>query len=223
MIRLIVLFFFFSLFASGQDSTKIKSTFGISGIYAYGINSPIFNLNVGADNSIDYKKLEFSTNTAYSLQHNKVLVASEFQQKSNIERKNLFILHMFNSSMSRKIQSDNSYGFGIGKWWKYGSVSYAMIYQKTNFIIYSNEVLRHSIRLKLKYDSTKFGIFSEYYIQPNVKNFEDNIVYGVIKFSIFNHKKINYTITDNINYRSMSNVKLIHNITLGINFNLNKS
>jgi hypothetical protein len=206
------------------DSLRINSNNSISGMYNYNNNIPIMNLTILGDNSFSGKLVTFSTNTAYTLQYNNTIIANELQQKTNINYNNLFLIHVFNHSLSRNIEVDNSYGFGIGKWWNYGSISYALLYQNSR---YNNGIIlesyRHSLRLKLKYDHRKFGISYEYYFQPNLKDFKDNIIYGNIKINFLNHKKINYTISDNINYRSLSNVKLIHNLTLGINLTFNKN
>ena len=150
-------------------------------------------------------------------------ISNEWQQKSNLNYKNFFILHVFNYSLVRKISNDNSIGIGISKWWKYGSISYAAIYQKIDYETKSNiELFRHSIRLKLKYENSFIGISYEYYFQPNVILLKDNIIYGNIKLSLFNKKKINLSISDIVNYRSISNVKMIHTLYLGIGFNFKK-
>jgi hypothetical protein len=50
----------------------------------------------------------------------------------------LFISYVFNYSLSRKIESDNLFGIGVGfkkiyKHFYYG-ISYAIMYDKTNYI-----------------------------------------------------------------------------------------
>lgn len=202
------------------DSLFISSGNTISGNYSYNNNSPIFNINYSGENSLSNRNLKFSTSTVYSVQYNIKNIANELQQKTNVTWKNIFLLHVFNHSLIRKIDTDNSIGLGFGKWWKYSSISYALLFQNTNYStdIESN-IFRHSIRLKLKYDMKRFGINYEYYYQPNIKSIGDNIIYGNIKLSVFINKKISVTLTDIINYRSISSVKLIHNLILGIGFN----
>lgn len=205
------------------DSLHVNSGNMISGIYSYNNNSPIFNMSYSGDNGITNKSISFNTNTVYMLQYASTVIANEWQQKTNINWNNLFVVHVFNHSLTRHIDTDNSYGIGIGKWWKHGSISYATLIQNTN---YSNNVdvlvFRHSVRVKLKYEMKLISINYEYYYQPNIKTFKDAIVYGNIKLNILNHKKINFTITDVINYRSLSSVKLIHNLAIGVNFNFKK-
>jgi hypothetical protein len=212
-------------FLYGQDSTMIDSILinsnnTISGMYMYNNNSPLYTLSYFGDNGIERKSLKLSTNTSYSYQYGLEPISNEWQQKSNLNYKNFFILHVFNYSLVRNISNDNSIGIGIAKWWKYGSISYAAIYQKIDYEKKSNtELFRHSLRLKLKYENSFIGISYEYYFQPNVILFKDNIIYGNIKLSLFNKKKINLSISDIVNYRSISNVKMIHTLYLGIGFN----
>lgn len=215
-------------FIYSQDSTLIDSISlscnnSISGMYMYNNNSPLYTFSYYGDNGIENKFLKLSTNTVYSYQRGIEPISNEWQQKSNINYKNFFVLHVFNYSLVRNISNDNSIGIGISKWWKYCSISYATIYQKIDYEKKSNiELFRHSLRLKLKYENSFIGISYEYYFQPNVILFKDNIIYGNIKLSFFNKKKINFTISDIVNYRSMSNVKMIHTLFLGIGINFKK-
>lgn len=48
----------------------------------------------------------------------------------------------------------------------------------------------------------------------------DVIIYGNTKISLFQNRGVNLTISDNINYRSLSTVKLIHSLMFGIGFNI---
>jgi hypothetical protein len=64
---------------------------------------------------------------------------------------------------------------------------------------------------------------SEYFYQPNIINPNDLIIYGNSKLTLFNNKPINLVIRDFINYRSRSEVKLIHNLTLGIGYKFNEN
>jgi hypothetical protein len=222
--KLISLLLFIPILINAQeeinDTIALNSNNNISGMYVKN-NSSMFNLTYSGDNSLTGKKLTFNTTTTYSLNYSEKITANEWQQKTNLTYKNVFALHMFNTSLIRKISNDNSFGIGIGKWWKYGSITYATLYQKTNYADKINdEVLRHSIRVKIKYEHKKFIISSEYYYQPNVNNLNDNILYGIIKLSLFPNNKINFTVLNNLNYRSLSNVKLINTITLGVGFKL---
>jgi hypothetical protein len=185
------------------DSIKMNSSNMISGMYNN--NSSIFNCIISGDNGIKKNRFTLSTNTAYNLQFNNKIISNELQQKTNFDYENFFLIHVFNHSMTRKIMYDNSYGIGIGKRWKFFSISYATLYQKTTYNNYTYiEVFRHSLRIKSKYSGKKFSISYEYYYQPNFKNIKDNIIYGNIKISLVDNKRINYSISDNINYRSFS-------------------
>lgn len=214
--------FLYSQDSTSVDSISLISTNTISGMYMYN-NNPLYTISYYGDNGIEKKSLKFSTNTVYSYQYNLEPISNEWQQKSNLNYKNFFILHVFNYSLVRSISNDNSIGIGISKWWKYGSISYAAIYQKIDYVIKPNiELFRHSIRIKLKYDNSFIGISYEYYLQPNIILFKDNIIYGNLRLSLFNNRKVNLTISDIVNYRSISNVKMIHTLFLGIGFKFKK-
>jgi hypothetical protein len=215
-------FLLLSLYGNSQDTTKYNLTNGISVIYNKS-NSSLYSFTYAGDNSINNNQSSISTNTVYNYQYNVKPIFNEWQQKTNIEYKNFFILHVFNHSLSRKISFDNSFGFGLGKWYKYGSISYAIIYQKTDYVISpTTEIFRHSIRIKCKYDKKTFALNFEYYYQPNVIDFADNIIYGNMKLVLLNQKRINFTISHNLNYRSLSTIKLIHNLSLGISTTFKK-
>ena len=81
---------------------------------------------------------------------------------------------------------------------------------------------RNSLRLKIKYAGKNIKVSTEYYYQPNFKNIKDCIVYGNTKISLFPEKSLNFIIQDAINYRSISSVKMLHNITFGIGYNFTK-
>lgn len=205
------------------DSLLINSGNNISGLYNYNNNSPIFNIAYSGENGVSNKYVIFNTNTVYSLQYNVKIISNEWQQKTNVNWKDIFLLHVFNHSLVRHIDTDNSIGLGTGKWWEIGSISYAMIFQNTNYTSNVNtNTFRHSFRVKLKYNRKSIGVNCEYYYQPNLHSLKDNIIYGNIKLNLFNNRKINLTITDIVNYRSLSSIKLIHNLTLGVNFNFKR-
>jgi hypothetical protein len=217
-----IFFVLLRLYGNCQDTTKFNLNNGISIIYNKS-NIPLYNFTYSGDNSLYNDRYSISTNTTYNYQYNIKPIFNEWQQKTNIEYKNFFIIHVFNHSLSRKISFDNSFGLGLGKWYKYGSISYAILYQRTNYSIDSiTEIYRHSIRIKGKYDKKTYALNFEYYYQPNVINLNDNIIYGNIKLILLNQKRINFTISHNLNYRSLSTVKLIHNLSLGINTTFKK-
>lgn len=221
---LIFIFSIITLFSYSQDtllfdSISVSSGNSITGMYSKNSTTQ-FNITYSGDNTITKKDLVFNTNTAYTLVYNTNIIANEWQQKTNISYKNVFLIHVFNHSLTRTIDDDNSFGVGVGKWWKYVSLSYAALYQNTNYSnIPHKEVIRHSVRFKLKYEHKHFNLSSEHYYQPNMKIFNDVIIYGTTKLTLLQNKKVNITISDNINFRSVSNVRLMHTLTLGLSFN----
>jgi len=222
---LTLIFIIVTLFSYGQDtllfdSISVSSGNSITGMYSKNSTTQ-FNITYSGDNTLTKKDLTFNTNTAYSLIYSTKIIANEWQQKTNVSYKNLFLIHVFNHSLTRNINDDNSFGIGIGKRWKYTSLSYAALYQNTNYNDSPHkEVIRHSVRFKLKYEHKHFNLNSEYYYQPNMRLFNDVIVYGSTKLIFLQNKKFNITISDNINYRNISNVTLMHTLTLGLTFNL---
>ena len=221
---LTLIFITITLFSYSQDtllfdSISITSSNSITGMYSKNSITQ-FNITYSGDNTITKKYLVFNTNTAYSLVYSTKIIANEWQQKTNVSYKNIFLTHVFNHSLTRAIDEDNSFGLGISKRWRYIYLSYASLYQNTNYSNVSHkEVIRHSIRLKLKYEHKHFKLSSEYYYQPNMRMFNDVIVYGNTKLMLLQNKKINVTMSDNVNYRTISNVRLMHTLTLGLTFN----
>lgn len=205
------------------DSTKITSIHSLTGMYFSGSKIPEFSAAYSGDNGIRGKNLFANINTSYSLTYSNNIKAHEIQNKINICYKNVFLLHVFNSSLIRSITNENSFGAGVGKWWKKSSISYAALYQNTNYASKIDiEVIRHSLRVKCKYDTKKIALSCELYYQPNMLIVKDFIIYGVTKLYLLPNEKINFTISDNINYRSFSNVKMVHTLTLGISFSFSK-
>jgi len=189
------------------------------------------------NNSINFKKsigLDLGTN--YNIQYNHNLSQNEFIQKANLswnkEHYDFFTTYQYNYSLSRGILADNWLGIGCGvkenySWGKM-SLSYAFLYTHTDYIndpsviIPSKEALRHSIRGRIKIDGKLIGISTEYYYQPNINNPSDYIVYGTTKLSIFPKKPLNFIIQDIVNYKSVSNVKMLQTLTFGFAYNFNK-
>lgn len=192
-------------------------------------NSSI-GMNFNGNNGLEWKKIVFSSSTAYSNRFNTKLFENELLQRLNLEYDeshwNTFLTYQYNYSLIRKIDYDNVLGIGSGlrfeqfKFVKF-SVSYSLIYQKTFFSNQeSNDSWRHSIRAKFKYDKNFFNLNFEYYYQPNVSNFRDVIVIGQSKLVLFANKPFNLVVQDVINYRSLSSVKTIHNLTIGAGYKL---
>jgi hypothetical protein len=159
------------------------------------------------------------------------VLANELIQKANFgynkEHWDLFTTYQYNYSLVRNIQADNWLGIGGGvkekfNWGK-ASLSYAFLYQNTDYMVNpTTNKLRHSIRAKIKIEKKKFGITTEYYYQPNIKDFNDCIIYGTTKLILFPTKPFNFIIQDQMNFRSTSDVQMMNNLTFGISYKFTK-
>ena len=97
------------------------------------------------------------------------------------------------------------------------------IEQNTDYFIKPNEeMFSNSFRIKFKIEKKFIGFSTEYYYQPSFIDFNDYIIYGTTKVIFFANKSFNLTIQDLLNYRSNSDVKMIHNLTLGLGYKFNK-
>lgn len=225
--RLLIIFLFVSVFGYCQeggsfDTIIINSSNSITGQYSR-VSSVQYTLSYLGDNTITRKGISLNSVTNYSLVYGDKLVGNEFQQRTNIGDNNFFINHIYNYSLVRGIVNENSFGIGYIYRFNNISLSYGSLYQNTdNRLLPDKEIYRHSFRVKFKYRFGYIGMMGEYYYQPNMIDMGDVIVYGNIKIILFQGKVINLNITDNLNYRSLSNVKLIHNFLFGIGFNITK-
>jgi hypothetical protein len=221
-----ILLFSFNIFSQ----TEIKLDNNLTGILSSN-NVTTFGFNYAGNNSIDFKKISYDFSTNYATRFSPSLKENEFIQRQNFgyekEKWDLFLTHQFNYSLIRKISSDNWIGIGGGLKFKYKwgklSFSYATIYQNSQYFIESREsILRHSFRTKIKIEKKNFSFSSEYFFQPNLINYEDLIIYGTSRISLFTGKSVSFIIQDVINYRSTSDIKTIHNLSLGIGYKFNK-
>lgn len=212
------------------SQTEIKLDNNFTGILSTN-KTTTFGFNYVGNNSIDFKRISYDFSTNYSTRFSPTLKENEFNQRQNVgyekEKWDLFITHQYNYSLIRQITSDNWLGVGGGLKFKYNwgkiSVSYATIYQSSEYFSQSDEFLfRHSLRCKLKIEKKNISFSSEYFYQPSFSNFNDVIVYGNSKISLFTNRSVNFIIQDVVNYRSTSTVKTIHNLSLGIGYKLNK-
>jgi len=209
---------------------EVKLDNNLTGIYSSSLQKS-FGCNFTGNNSIEFKKTSIDLFTNYSIRFSPTVKENEFTQKQNIgyesKKWNMFITHQFNYSLIRKISSDNWLGIGGGiksepKWGKL-SLSYAVIYQSSKYFDNTdNYFFRHSIRLKLKFEKSNISIQSEYFYQPNIIDINDYIVYGNTKLAIFNNKPVSFIIQDFLNFRINSDIKMIHNLSLGIGVKFNK-
>jgi hypothetical protein len=216
MKKLILFFLLISNICYSQDTLKYNLSNTISGSYTS--NTKQTNTTLSGTNNLTYGKYSLFNTSNYSGSWVTKKIAEEISHKSNLTYGKVFCLYMFTHSLTRQILYDNSIGIGYIHWWKYVSVSYGILYEHT---IYEKtpklEVFRHSLRGKISYSNI---LLFEYYYQPNIRDFNDVIVTGTTKLVMIQKKNIGITITDIINYRSLSSTKMIHSATLGLTFNL---
>ena len=225
----LLLFVLFSIKTYAQ--TEISLDNSLSGSFNQG-KSNIIGLNFTGNNSFDFgKHIALDLGTNYNTQYTPILTQNELIQKANLgynkEHWDLFTTYQYNYSLVRSIQSDNWLGIGgcIKEKFNWGkaSLSYAFLYQNTDYMINtSTNKLRHSIRAKIKIEKKKFGITTEYYYQPNIKDFNDCIIYGTTKLTLFPTKPFNFIIQDQMNFRSTSDVRMMNNLTFGIAYKFTK-
>lgn len=210
-----------------KDSIIYNLENSLTIVYMKNNNINTYSSSFNGNNTITYKNSNINFNTNYSTTFSNILSSNEFLNKINISHYNIFTSYIFNYSLSRNIKSDNSFGIGYGIKYKYkfisGGLSYALMYENTNYNnLPTTEIFRHSIRCKLKIERKLLNISNEYYYQPNIKNSKDYLIYGNTKIILLPKNKFNFTIQDVLNFRSISTVKTIHNITFGINYNFQK-
>lgn len=211
-------------------SQEIKTDNSLTGIVSNSISSQLGLTYVG-ENSFIKKNWDITSVTNYALTFSPNISENELTQRLSYNLKlgnwSNFTSYQFNYSYVRKIDSDNLFGIGTGIKKDYncikGSISYAILFQNTNYSLQTSEyLLRHSIRIKFIIEKDNFELISEYYYQPDILNFNNTIIYGTTKINFLPKNKINFTISDILNYRSQSNVKLIHNLTIGVGYKLQK-
>ncbi len=224
---------FFVLISNVVFSQQIKTDNSLTGLISNSTSSQLGLTFVG-ENSFIRKNWDIASVTNYTLTFSPNISENELLQRFSYDLKKEnwanFTNYQFNYSYVRKIQ-DNLIGIGTGykKEFKYikTSLSYALIFHQSNYFNGESDYLfRHSIRLKFRLEKKNWEMISEYYFQPDVVNISDNIIYGTTKISFFPQNKLNFTVGDIFNWRSQSNVKIIHNLTIGVGYkfqtNLNK-
>ena len=221
---LLLISILFSITSNAQ--TEISLDNSLSGSLNQGKSGNIIGVNFTGNNSFDFgKHIALDLGTNYNTQYTPELTQNELIQKVNFgynkERWDLFTTYQYNYSLVRGIQADNWLGIGGGvkekfSWGK-ASLSYAFLYQNTDYMINPNtNKLRHSIRAKIKIDKKLFSLSTEYYYQPNINDFNDCIIYGTTKLTLFPTKPFNFIIQDQMNFRSTSDVRMMNNLTFGI-------
>lgn len=211
----------------GVSQTKLKLDNNLTGIVSNSKTNS-FGLNFTSNNGVEIKKFGLNLTTSYSNRFNTKLYENELINRTNVEydniKWNLFLSHQFSYSLLRKINSDNLFGAGFG--FKINSIdyskisiSYALMYQNTNNLINEDKYYwRHSLRTKFKFERETFNFSFEYFYQPSITNFQDFIILGQTKLSLFSNKPFSLIIQDVLNYRSISDVKMVHNLTIGAGY-----
>ena len=226
---IIVLFFIIPGYFFSQVKYSLDNT--ITGLYGTTKTGNQLTINLSGTNSIDYKKFGFDYNPTYSIQYSPELTNNEYLSRQNFRYTNskydAFLTHTYNYSYIRGINSDNFIGIGGGikkeakDKFKF-SLSYAVLYQFTNYKTgEDSKYIRHSLRTRIKLNSKKFQILSEFYFQPTFNNLIDHIISGNNQIILFPKNKISFTIQDLINYRRDSNIPMIHRLTIGLKIKLN--
>lgn len=215
--------------ASGQkDTVRYSLDNNINGSFAkYSDKSFMASSGVLGDNSISYRKFKLSSSTNYSMSFKDSVTSSELLEKINAGFGDFFLSDVYSKSMARSIRNDNSFGIGYGKRKEFGkasvSISYAVLYQCTYYMDGSmKSMARNSFRTRGKYDGDKVGFSGEIYYQPSFSSIGNYIVYGNAKLVFFPKNKVNFVVQDAINYISTSNVRMLHSLTVGIGFSINK-
>jgi hypothetical protein len=222
----LLILIFISIITYSQTEITLENS--LSGSLNQGKSENIIGVNFTSNNSFDFgKHIGLDLGTNYNIQYTPKLTQNELIQKANIgynkEHWDLFTTYQYNYSLVREIQADNWIGIGGGvkekfNWGK-ASLSYAFLYQNTNYMHSAiTNKLRHSTRFRIKIEKKKFQITTEYYYQPNIRDINDFILYGTTKITLFPNKTFNFVIQDQMNFRSIDNVKMINNLTFGVGY-----
>jgi hypothetical protein len=222
------------IFVSGNiwSQRQLSLDNNLTGLYSENKNGTQFGLNYVGNNSLDFNKnlsLDFVTN--YALRFNPKMNENEFIQRLvfDYHKKNwdVFTTYQYNYSLIREISADNWVGAGAGVKHQFTggkvSVSYATLIQNQHFFIDStNLTLRHSFRARIKWEKKLFGFSTEYFYQPSFTDFSDFLVLGTTKLTILPKNSFSLVIQDVLNFRSVSSVKTIHNLTIGFSYKFSK-
>jgi hypothetical protein len=211
---------------------KINLDNNLTGLYSENKFGNQFGLNYVGNNSLDVsKKLSFDLVTNYAIRFNPNLTENELIQRFVLdyhkERWDVFSTYQYNYSYTREISSDHWMGIGGGVKhnFKTGkiSLSYASLLQNQRFFSDStNLTMRHSVRLKLKFEKKLIGFSTEYYYQPSFTEFDDYLILGTTKLTILPKNSFSLVIQDVLNFRSISSVRIIHNLTIGFSYKFSK-
>ena len=223
--KIIITILFLTLIKIGFCSDKDTLKYSFSNDFGY-LYSNSHSISYVGDNVLNKKKYQFSIHTSYSYSNtNSQVDQNEFLNKTSFSYNGFFINHISNISYRRKIRNENFLGIGyVYKFKKQPmSLSYAALGQYRQYYYDSIEYkIRHSLRFKFKFKLKFANISFECYYQPNFLNMNDYIIYGHAKIIFFEQKKLSLSLSENINYQSLSSVKMVHSFSVGLGFNLEK-
>lgn len=228
--KFILTLIFCLILLQSKSQTEINLDNNITGIYSQSTVSNL-GLNANGSNGFYHKHFSFDLNTNYLLKISNNITENELIQRSTIDydknKWDVFITHQYNYSLIRKITADNWIGAGMGIKKKFDkskiSLSYAFMYQKIDYEnIESEKIIRHSVRLKYKIENKIVEFNTEIYCQPNISDYTDYIILGTTKIIFLPQNKISFIIQDVINTRSKSDIKTLHNLTVGLGVKFNK-
>ena len=218
---ILLLFFTNICYSSNKDTLR----YNLSNDFGY-FYSNSHSINYTGENVFHKKKYQLSINTSYAYSNtNSQVDQNELLNKTSLSYNNFFVNHIFNISYSRQIHYENFLGIGYVYRFKKQpmSLSYAILGQHRQYYYDSTEYkIRHSLRLKLKYNLKIINFSFECYYQPNFLKIGDYIIYSNSKIIFFEDRKINLSFSDNINYQSSSSVKMVHSFSVGVGFNIEK-
>lgn len=175
--------------------------------------------------SNSYEKKWFSINNSLNenITYVDKITQHEFANKLTLAlsqgQHSAFINYQTNYSLTRNLNMDNLLGVGYGRRDSIGSFkirySYGVLYQKINNT--GLTYLRHSVRLKLTTTINKFSLTSEYYYQPYIMDIRNTTLYGTTTIS-YKLKYISISIVDVLNVFTISNIKTIHSLSVGLTY-----
>lgn len=198
---------------SQKDTTKYDFENTISGIWS---NRNIITLSIQSENSFRYKGIttDLKTNYLTTYSSNRLLENEFFNSLNIITKRKIFLTNQQSFSFERKTKENL---LGVGLYFvknKNISFSYAILNQRIS-VTNPEWNLRHSFKIGIRLENKIIKINSDYYYQPNIINSNDYNILGNIKIYFFPKNRINLTLQDNLNFKSISTVKLIHSLTLG--------
>jgi hypothetical protein len=223
--KTIITILFLTLINIVHCSEKDTLKYNFSNDFGY-LYSNSHSISYIGDNVLSKKKYQFSVHTSYSYSNtNSQVDQNEFLNKTSFSYNGFFMNHIANISYRRKIRNENFLGVGyVYKFKKQPlSLSYAFLGQYRQYYYDSIEYkIRHSLRFKFNFKLKFVNISFECYYQPNFLKINDYIIYGHAKLIFFEKKRLSMSLSENINYQSLSPVKMVHSFNIGLGFNLEK-